>query len=869
MSERRLFLSYRREDSAGHAGRLADHLLDRFGSGSVFMDVESIGAGDDFTEEIERSIGAAEAVLVVIGPGWVEARTASGSRRLDEPEDFVRREIEVALASEARVIPVLVGGAPMPAGAELPGTIAALARRNALELQDRRWREDVDALVDVLEGRDRGGLGSLPAQPTPFLGRERELAEIVEVLRRQEIRLLTLTGPGGIGKTRLAVQAASKLAHTYPGGAWFVGLAALADPALLLAEIAHELGAEERAGGSLVDAIADRVSKARTLVVLDNLEQLLPDAATSIAEVMAAAPSLDMLVSSREPLNIAAEREYAVGTLTDVEALALFLERAEGVHAGFALRDDLERAAAGAICARLDRLPLAVELAAARVKVLSVTELLERLEHRLPLLTGGARDAPERQRTLRATIAWSHDLLAQAERDLFERLSVFSGGFTVDAAETVCGADLDTVQALLERSLLRGAVPGGGARRYEMLETIREFALERFEERPESEELRRRHAEYFLEVAETADRELKGPDQARWIEVLDAEHDNHRAVLRWALDGADPELALRLVIALYTAWFGRRPISELRRFLTEALERTPPVATEVRAKALQMAGFLAGEQGETGATALLEESIRSSREAGAVATEAFAMSNLSNLLPASRADERVPLGEQAVSLARGAGDAWVLAFTLNNLGEVYREVGDTAAATAAYEDAYRLLRELGDELRVALLLGNLAEMAVLAGDLTRARELSSEALELARSFGDPRHTSMAHTVLGWVELAEDRPVEAAEHFREGLTLLRDLGFDQFSLFVLFGMAGAAAAAGDVARAARLEAVASRFEAILGHQPTAADAGIHVRYLDGLRAVTDPSVWEAAARDGAAMRLDEGVAYALSSEVARS
>jgi predicted ATPase len=862
-SGQRVFLSYRREDSAGHAGRLADHLLDRFGQGSVFVDVESIEAGADFSAEIEGAISDSEAVLVVIGPGWLDAKATSGTRRLDEPADFVRREIEAALASQVRVVPVLVGGASMPTETELPPSIAPLSRRNAVELQDRRWREDVDALIDVLEGRGRGALGNLPPQPTPFLGRDRELAEITELLRRQEVRLLTLTGPGGIGKTRLAVQVASRLAHIYPGGAWFVGLAALRAPGLVLSEVARVLKVRDAPEDRLVAAIAERVARARTLLILDNLEQLLPDGARAIAELSAAALSLECIVSSREPLRASGEREFPVPPLTEDEALALFLASARAVDPHFAQSDGSERGIALAICARLDRLPLAIELAAARTRLLEPAALLERLEQRLQLLTGGARDLPERQRTLRATIAWSYDLLSQDEHDLFERLAIFSGGWTLEAAEAVCDADLDTLQALVERSLVRHE-----GTRSTMLETIREFALEQFEARPDAGGLRRRHAEHYRAVAEAADRELRGRNQARWLDRLDAELDNFRAAMQWGLDGPDPELGMRIALALCMLWYFRGPVSEGRKWLEEALECGSPVASEARARALNWVGYFAGEQGEE-ATSLLEESIRCAREAGAVATEALATSYLSvTFRPGEPSTDTVPLGRRAVDLARTSGDRWVLAVALNNLGVAYQEGGDDAAAFAAFEESYALGREIGDSARMALPLANLAEMSIAAGDLDRAKELSREALDLAEALGDRKHTAFALSVLGWSALAMRNLDEAGARFGRSLELLRELGHSQTAVTVLFGVAGTAAAAGDVARAARMEAAATRLEAILGHIPSAADFGIYQRYLDELRDMTDPIDWPAAAREGEAMSLEEAIAFALGSRVLR-
>src|SRR5437899_3322253 len=346
---------------------------------------------------------------------------------------------------------------------------------------------------------------NLPVPPTQLVGRDREIDDLLELLRRDDVSVVTLTGAGGSGKTRLVLQAAAEAAEDYADGVWFVGLAALTDVDLVTAAIAQTFGLREGSGRTYGEVLGDYLRSRRLLLVLDNLEQLLPEVAPVVADFAAEFAGVDFLATSREPLRIGAEREYPVPRLAAAEAVILFAERA-------GLELDGDRPAVAAICARLDGLPLAIELAAARVKVLPPAKLLERLEERLPLLTGGAREAPERQRTLRATIAWSHDLLDEHEQQLFARLAVFAGGCTLEAAEAVCDAEVDTLGSLLEKNLLRR-----DESRYRMLETIREFARERFDEAADADEIRRRHAEHFLAIAREAQPELVRRDQREFL----------------------------------------------------------------------------------------------------------------------------------------------------------------------------------------------------------------------------------------------------------------------------------------------------------------------------------------------------------------
>ena len=418
---------------------------------------------------------------------------------------------------------------------------------------------------------------NLPVPSTPFLGRERELQEVSARLADETTRLLTLTGAGGSGKTRLAAQAAADVSELFPDGVFWVGLAALGEPVLVTSTIAQVLGAKQD--------LAEHIGRKQMLLLLDNFEHLLV-AATELAALLAACPKLTLLVTSREALHLTSEHEYVVLPLREADAVSLFHERVRATGLGLPTTGEVAE-----ICRRLDHLPLAIELAAARTKVLSATVLLERLEQRLPLLTDGARDLPERQRTLRATLDWSHDLLSPDEQRLFARLAVFAGGCTLEAAEEVCETGLDTLQSLVEKSLLRHADG-----RFWMLETIREFAGERLKESGEADAERKRHARFFVEFADRRHADLRGGDAALWLQRFEDEHDNFRSALAYLLETGDSVSALRLTGAVSRFWMIRGHLVEGRRWLEMTLEASAVSAT--RPRALRGLALIAMEQGD-------------------------------------------------------------------------------------------------------------------------------------------------------------------------------------------------------------------------------------------------------------------------------
>jgi predicted ATPase len=614
---------------------------------------------------------------------------------------------------------------------------------------------------------------------------------------------------------------------------------------LVVAAIAQTFGLREGSGRTYRDVLGDYLRSRRLLLVLDNLEQLLPEVAPVVADLAAEFAGLDLLATSREPLRITAEREYSVPPLAAADGAALFAERA-------GLELDGDRAIVAAICARLDGLPLAIELAAARVKVLPPAKLLERLEQRLPLLTGGARDAPERQRTLRATIAWSHDLLDERERQLFARIAVFAGGCTLEAAEAVCDADLDTLGSLLDKNLLRREES-----RYATLETIREFALERFDEAADADEIRRRHAENFLAFAIEAQSELVRRDQRRFLDRLEADHDNFRAALSWLLD-RDPENALTLAHALVVFWYTRGHVREGRDWLVAVLEGASPTPSATRAGALDWAGYLSIELGDD-ARELLEQAVACAREANAAAAVASALNHLQIAL--AHVDERVAVLEEALSIAEQASDPYVLGTVLNNLGVINAQRGDTEHARELYEESYRIRGEMGDLARMAMSLANISDAAFSAADLTRARDYATEALALAREVGDRREASVAIDQLGWLALAESRISEARELFNQALALELEIAHPSQARITLNGLAAVAAASGDPHLAARLAAATRPDVHGTNYLGPGAEA-LFERHIAAARAQTDPAEWDEAWAAGAALTIEQTAAEVL-------
>jgi len=728
-------------------------------------------------------------------------------------------------------------------------------------------------------------INTLPSQATAFLGREREVAAVKELLLREDVRVVTLTGPGGIGKTRLALQVASEVRERFDGGICFIPLAAVSDASLIPSIIAQGCGIRETGRPVSIQSLKEYLQDSRSnlLLVFDNFEHLLT-AAPVVSELITAAQKLRVLVTSRAPLHIYGEFEFPVPTLAlpDLQhgtsrsilsknpTVALFMARAVAIKPNFELTDENARAVA-TICTRLDGLPLAIELAAARIKLLSPSAMQSRLESSLQLLTGGAKDLPMRQQTLRATMDWSYDLLSPAEQTLFRRLSVFVGGCTLEGVEAVCNTKqdlqidvLDGMGSLVNNSLVRQVEQSAGEPRFALLDTVREYGLERLAASGEESGIRKAHAAYCLVLAEECAAQATDPASTEWLSLLEVEHNNCRAALDWLTRSGNAEWGLRLGAALFQFWETREHLTEGRDRLEKLLKLEGAAArSNSRARVLFAAGVLA--QGDhRPAYALFEESLQIARELNDTRGVGIALNALAiNARDDGDISTARSLFEESLAVWRGLNDRAMVARALSNVASVVKSQRNYALARSLHEESRVIFEQLGDSTCIAWSLNYQGDVAQEQGEIPVARELYEQSLNIFRKLGDKWGVAGCLMDLGNLARDEGDEKKSRLHYAKSMKLFQELGQKRGMARLLDCLACSAALQSQPERALRLAGSAAAMRRVLGAPLPVAEQTRLEKALDLARQSLSPAKAAAAWMDGWTMATDKAIQEALS------